>query len=282
MIRPKATVSGLQSRELFVFECFGSQPPLGEPEDSGFLGIWSEPPCYYLFFEHEPGAGLAQWLATQPGWVLRDRYNLAYDQWQQVSSERLRVGPFIVQMQREYDDAVEGLDGMLIRLDPGLVFGSGLHGSTRGCLLSIADIFGRVPITSAVDLGTGTGILAISCAILGAAKVLAIDNNPLAVREARRNTLLNGVEDRVEVMVADGLDVLRTPSDLLLMNLEWPSLQRVLARDEWLGYRWVVLSGFLDSQWDKVKDYLPPAFCIRYRQTIDDWLTVTISKSESE
>ena len=250
---------------------------MGEPDDSGFLGTWPEPPFYYLFFGQEAGAGFFGWLEKQRGWVLRNLYNLAYDQWQQISAETLRIGPFCIIMQPGVADPPGRCDGIVIRLDPGLVFGSGLHGSTQGCLLAIAHLFERFPIKTAVDMGTGTGILAIACGALGSPRVLAIEKNPLAVRAARNSILLNGMENRVRVLAAEDLGVLKAPSELLIMNLEWPSLLHLLGGSEWLSYQWVVLSGFLERQWDRLKVHIPPAFHIRHRVTIDDWLTVTIS-----
>lgn len=277
MDRLAMTVSAGRPKDLFIYECEGSQPPRGEPEDRGFLGIWPEPPFYYLFFKQEAGEGLFLWLENQPAWMLRSRFKLAYDQWQQVSAQRIQVGPFFIQMEPGGSDPAALGHGILIRLDPGLVFGSGLHGSTRGCLLAMAHLFERLPIKYAVDMGTGTGILAVSCAALGAARVLAIDKNPLAVQVARKNILLNGMADRVKLLVAEDLSVLKAPSELLVMNLEWPSLQRLLVGNEWLNYPWVVLSGFLEKQWERLQTTIPPAFRVRGQVSVDDWLTVTIS-----
>jgi ribosomal protein L11 methyltransferase len=274
--------SASRPKELIVYECQGSHPPLGEPEGSSFLGIWPEPPFYYLFFECEPGAGLSRWLEKQRGWVLQQSYRLDYDKWQQVSAERIEIGPFVIEMNPGREHPAERGEGIVMRLDPGLVFGSGLHGSSKGCLLAIARLFEQFPIRSAVDMGTGTGILAIACGLLGACRVRAIDNNPLAARVARKNILLNGAEKSVEVLVADDLSVLKAPSDLLIMNLEWPSLMKMLTRNDWLDYRWVILSGFLERQWDKLKVHLPPAFRIQSRETIEDWFTVTLLKHTNE
>ena len=205
--------------------------------------------------------GLSGWLEKQQGWVLRQSYRLDYDKWQQVSAERVRDRP-LCHRNASWDPEhpAERGEGIVIRLDPGLVFGSGLHGSSKGCLLAIARLFEQFPIKNAVDMGTGTGILAISCGLLGASRVLAIDNNPLATRVARKNILLNGAENCVEVLVADDLSVLKAPSDLLVMNLEWPSLLQLLAGNDWLDYRWVILSGFLERQWDKLKVHSLPPF----------------------
>jgi ribosomal protein L11 methyltransferase len=270
--------SARRQQELTVYECQGSRSPIGKPEESNFLGIWPEPPFYYLFFEGNAGAGLSDWLKRQPGWVLRQSYRLDYGQWQQVSGEKMRIGPFVVEIAEGYEQPSMRGDSIPIRLDPGLVFGSGLHGSSRGCLLAISRLFEHFPFKTAVDMGTGTGILAIACCLLGAVRVVGIDNNPLATQAARKNMLINGTANCMELLVADNLSVLRASSDLLIMNLEWPSLVRLLAGDDWHEYHWAILSGFLESQWEKVKAQISPAFRVQSRLTIDDWLTVTLSK----
>jgi ribosomal protein L11 methyltransferase len=282
MLRHRGTGSFLRPKDLFVYECEGSRPPLGDPDESSFLGTWSEHPFYYLFFEQEAGAGFLSWLKKQDGWVLRGNYNLAYDQWQQTSAETLPVGPFLIEMSPGVAGAAEGSDGIVIRIDPGVVFGSGLHGSTRGCLLAISRLGEGMAGKQVVDMGTGTGILAISCGKLGASRVFAVDKNPLAIRTARKNIFLNGMEHRVKLCVAESLGALKAPSELLIMNLEWPALQKILAEGEWLSYRWVILSGFLERQWDELNRRLPSAFCPRHRVTVDGWLTATVSRDNPQ
>ena len=278
MLRHKGKISALRPKDLFVYECEGSHAPLGEPDESGFLGIWAEHPFYYMFFGQEAGPGFFRWLEKQRGWRLRRCYHLPYDQWQQTSAERLQVGRFVIELNPGAAAAAEPGDGIAIRLDPGVVFGSGLHGSTRGCLLAVARLLGRLTVDSVVDMGTGTGILAISCVKLGVARVLAIDKNPLAIRTAQKNILLNGMEHQVKLFVGESLGILRAPSELLIMNLEYYALQCLLAEREWLRYRWVILSGFLEGQWDELSRCIPPVFRLQHRTTVDGWLTVTISK----
>lgn len=272
--------SGRQPERLIVCECCGDNPPRGDPCDCSFLGIWPEPPYYYLFFAHEPGAGFFLWLGRQEGWVLRDTYHLAYEEWQQVGEGRVRVGPFSIETIPSVSAHLrtEAAKGMVLRIDPGLVFGSGLHGSTRGCLLAIADLHGQFMGKTVVDMGTGTGILAISCGTLGAARVLGIDKNPLAIRTAARNVSLNRLQERVKLLVAGDLGVLKRPSELLIMNLEPPILAQLLAGRNWLAYPRVILSGFLETQWNNVRINIPSAFRIRRWETVEGWLTVTLSE----
>lgn len=280
IVSRRRTLPFRRVKELFVYECHGSRPPAGEPGEEGFLGMWSERPFYYLFFEREPGEGFFLWLAKQGGWTLRDLYRMDYDQWQQTGAEWFEVGPFLIGTASECAGTPDGDGGIVIRIDPGLVFGSGLHGSTRGCLLAIARLLERETIHRVVDLGTGTGILGISCAVLGVDRVLGIDNNILAIRTAARNIRLNGVDKRVQLLVAASLSVLKSPSDLLVLNLEPPIMKEVLKESQWQDYRWVILSGLLGSQWSEIEACIPPAFRLHHRVAVDEWVTVTIAKDK--
>lgn len=110
----------------------------------------------------------------------------------------LRVGRRLV-VKPTWRDYVPQMDDLLIALDPGMAFGSGLHPTTRLCLEALEDHL--QPGASVLDLGTGSGILAIAAARLGASRVLALDTDPLAVRVARENVALNRVESTVQVEV---------------------------------------------------------------------------------
>ncbi len=86
---------------------------------------------------------------------------------------------------------------VVLHLDPGMAFGTGLHPTTRLCLRLLEDY--TRPGQQVLDLGTGSGILAIAAAHLGASRVLALDNDPVAVAVAAENVARNGVCDRVTV-----------------------------------------------------------------------------------
>jgi ribosomal protein L11 methyltransferase len=107
-------------------------------------------------------------------------------------------------------------------LDAGVAFGSGEHGSTRGCLLALEAVARRRP-ARVVDLGTGSGVLAIAAARLLRRPVLASDNDPWSVRAARENAARNGVARLVRVRLADGWRdkaiAARAPYDLVLANI---------------------------------------------------------------
>jgi len=107
-------------------------------------------------------------------------------------------------------------DEVVIELDPGMAFGTGLHPTTRMCLEALEEHL--KPGAKVLDLGTGSGILAIAAAKLGAGSVLALDSDPLAVRAARANVQSNGVQDIVAVGLGS-LDKATEEFGLVLVNI---------------------------------------------------------------
>jgi len=105
-----------------------------------------------------------------------------------------------------------------IEIDPGMAFGTGLHPSTRLCLRALlrAASPGRRTV---FDVGTGSGILAIASARLGAARVWAVDNDPVAVAAARGNARHNAAAGRVRVVRGEGLDRAPGRAGVILANI---------------------------------------------------------------
>src|SRR5207245_11507067 len=104
-------------------------------------------------------------------------------------------------------------------IEPARAFGTGHHGSTAGCLVQLEKIVGPGAPASAIDLGTGSGILAIAAARLGVARVLAVDEDPDAVGAACANAAVNGVTRQVTCRVADAAAVTGEPVPLVPANL---------------------------------------------------------------
>lgn len=98
----------------------------------------------------------------------------------------------------------------IIELDPGMAFGTGTHPTTSLCLRTLEGVIQEGD--EVIDVGTGSGILAIGASRLGASRVLALDLDPVAVSSALENTRLNGLEDRIQVVESDLLSVLKKGS----------------------------------------------------------------------
>ncbi len=146
----------------------------------------------------------------------------------------------------------------IVEIDPGLSFGTGLHGTTRACLRFLDIWQQRQPQASVLDMGCGTGILAIAAAKLGFPRVTAMDNDPAAVRVARANAASNLVADRIECVQADaGEYKAEIPYDLVLANLLAGLLvqfaDRIAAAVSKAPGSGLVLSGILEEQYEEVK-----------------------------
>lgn len=112
-------------------------------------------------------------------------------------------------------------DDVVLVLDPGMAFGTGTHPTTQLCLVALEEHLAARPALDALDLGCGSGILGIAALRLGAAHVLALDTDPLAVKATGENAARNGVSDRLTVQHGS-LEIVRGSSrhfDLLLVNI---------------------------------------------------------------
>lgn len=123
-----------------------------------------------------------------------------------------------------------------IQLSDGLAFGGGEHPTTQLCLRGMEMVIeiGRKATSggdlTVLDIGTGSGVLAIAAALAGADKVVAIDTDPMACREARINIGLNGVSAKICVVAGD-ITVLKGRNfDVVVANLRGPTLKRILRR----------------------------------------------------
>lgn len=124
-------------------------------------------------------------------------------------TERLTIKP-------TWEEYEPHRDELIIELDPGMAFGTGTHPTTALCLRMLEKIVR--PGQQIIDVGTGSGVLAIAAAKLGAEHVLALDLDPVAVSSAQENVRLNGLHSRITVRQSDLLGVLRQNGSLKAMK----------------------------------------------------------------
>jgi ribosomal protein L11 methyltransferase len=172
----------------------------------------------------------------------------------QRSFRPFSVGPFWVHPSHASDGMPPG--ALPLRIDAGLAFGTGTHATTRGCLELLATLDASETV-NAIDVGCGSGILAIAMAKLWRRQILGSDNDPEAIGVARENAALNGVDDLCSFVEAAGLDTpaiaARAPFDLIVANILAGPLVELAPRFAGASRR-ILLSGLLVEQAAEVLD----------------------------
>jgi ribosomal protein L11 methyltransferase len=170
-----------------------------------------------------------------------------------------------------------------IEIEAALAFGTGHHGTTRGCLLALDWIAKTQRPTRVLDIGTGTGVLAIAAAKSFRRPVLASDIDPEAVAIARANARLNGVSPLVQCICAKGLSGLRfrqaDPFDLVFANILLAPLKALAAplRPLLAGGTLLVLSGLLAEQESAaLAAYRAHRLRLMRRIPLGEWVTLVL------
>jgi len=196
---------------------------------------------------------------------LIDEFHFTYEEWQGGKIKSFTIPPFFVVP--PWEDNQENSGGIKMVLDPGVVFGTTLHPTTRDSLTALATIYERHRIDQVLDPGTGTGILALGAALLGAQSVLAVDINPLAVRTAIANVRLNGLEERVEVKEGPAENWINHHADLVVANIHYDSISGLIKHKEFPNKKWFILSGLMRGQADKIR----AALSQHHTEIIQEW-----------
>ena len=174
---------------------------------------------------------------------------------------------------------------IVIEIDPGMAFGTGQHASTRMCLEAIEEIFAKdrsFEKCHVLDVGTGTGILGIACAKLGAEKVLCVDIDQKATEIAQENVHINQVEDRITIATKN-ITTLKDSFQLIVANLTSnvliklrPHLVRLLSPG---GY--LVISGIIEQNLPDIEAHFPGDALVLHRLiTEKEWLCYVLKKKD--
>lgn len=174
-----------------------------------------------------------------------------------------------------------GPDEVVLTVDPGQAFGTGTHETTRMCLRLIERLFGSgKPPARVLDFGTGTGILGIAAARLGAERTLGTDIDPKAVETANENARINGVADRFRAENTPLLSI-RERFDLIVANILAEilvDLKREIAALCDPGGR-LILSGILSEKEDWVaKEYAAERFSVESRTREGQWVALLLRR----
>ncbi len=155
----------------------------------------------------------------------------------------------------EQSPATPGQDGIrsgdvALTLDPGMAFGTGLHPTTQMCLLALEELVR--PGMTVLDVGTGSAILAIAAAKLGAQSLLGIDTDKLAVQAAADNVAKNGASDRIVIRQGTLDTITERDWDIVAVNILAPVIIGLFERDGLLDYVGengrLILSGIIEEQ----------------------------------
>ncbi len=245
-----------------------------------------------VYFEHPPKSGNVDTLAAIAADVLDiarlpwKLENVPDINWVQKSLEGLspvQAGRFFVH--GCHDRHVRPAHSIAIELEAAMAFGSGHHGTTKGCLTAFDRLLKQRRFSRILDVGTGTGILAIAAAKVLKTKIIASDIDPVAVRHADENAHHNGVNAYVKTLGARGLNHSEIrengPYNLIFANILARPLAGMalnIAANAAPGGH-IILSGILPQQSMFVENaYRTQGFVVDKRYNLENWITLSLRK----
>ncbi len=220
----------------------------------GFLGNWQDDGYSFLFFRQSADSLIKLLVEENDGIDLEDQFTMTYRDWQGEGGGPLKIGRFILSPPWLKRLAQEGEIPLIF--DPGLVFGNGTHPTTLACLTAIEIACAGGKVTRMLDLGTGTGLLALAGARLGCSQVIAVDNNMLAAATAVKNIAHNNLEQHILAVNGLAQNIAELPSDLLVANIGYRVLDDILRSVDLGEHRWLVLSGLQSNEAELILKYL--------------------------
>jgi ribosomal protein L11 methyltransferase len=192
----------------------------------------------------------------------------------------MRIGPRVL-VHPPWDAPRVARGEVLVAIDPGMAFGTGSHPTTALCLERLDELLAERPGADVLDIGTGSGILAISAALLGAGRVCGTENDPVALEAARRGADLNGLAPgRLELLLAEPDEVPGTFGVVvanILLNTLVELAPAIAARVAPSGR--LVLSGLLAEQGDEAEAaYRGQGLRTVGRKQREEWIRVELER----
>ncbi|MGB6065845.1 MAG: 50S ribosomal protein L11 methyltransferase [Desulfomonilaceae bacterium] len=259
---------------LYIYEIQGDPGDnLTDPPPS-FVGLWNEEGFSYLFFT-KPEDQYVNDAICSSGLDLGARHEVRYGDWQ------TGLPPHGIQIAGLYfvgrDHPSPPPEAVI--LDPSVVFGDGSHPTTVRCLRFMREIIRSNSITSMLDLGTGSGMLALAAARMGVPSILAVDRNRLAFRTAKENIRANSLDAVIRVREGEARLFIDQPFDLVAANLPFHVLRELIPLRAAALHKFWIVSGINEKQAETLKElFSEQGYEIRGQAVDPPWLTFTAAK----
>ncbi len=222
---------------------------------------------------------------TEATMFLSERYNAAgikhsistvcckeedwLNNWKQYFNP-IEVGEKIL-IRPTWRDDYEPNGRVVLNLDPGIAFGTGTHETTRLCLEALEKYV--TADTQILDVGCGSGILAVAALLLGAKRAVGVDIDEMAVKTAKENAALNGVSDKIEIIHGNLTDKVSGTYNVVAANIVADAI--ILLSEDIKNFMSddavYIMSGIIDSRADDVKAAIADSFDIIEEYTENGW-----------
>ncbi len=228
---------------LFVYEINGDPGRDLPTAPQSLVGVWNEDELAYIFFTRSEDEYVNSLLVAK-GLAVNSRHEVDYKDWQTgLPASGVIAGGVSFVAPNHLNPPPDA-----IILDPSVVFGDGTHPTTVSCLQSLKKITTSWNISSLLDLGTGTAVLALAGARMGIHCILAVDKNRLAVATARQNVNANALSEIIQIREGEARIFIDEPFDVVAANLPFHVLRELSALRGTSLHKFWIISGISKDQ----------------------------------